>query len=157
MLTATLVALVLAAALVGSAEGKRKRNLQKNYWEPLVLLGVIVACITLPLLGMLAWRVLADPATPLIAREVWFKLMECCCDDGTWRAKQRKKLRRAQRAARRGGFREDEDEEVDEDELLLAEKQARRSRRERRRNLEALADEVLADDLRREVEAAATL
>lgn len=161
-----LVVLVVLVALAGEVAAKRKRNLQKSIWEPLAILGIIIACLVVPLLVMLVWRVAADPATPLIAKELWFKLKECCCDDGRWRARQRHATRRARREADASGFPSDrhgDAGEADEGELSVddvrllrrARRERREDRRDRRRNLEQLADEVLADDLRRAVEEAA--
>lgn len=146
---ARLVVLVTFAAVV---EAKRKKNLQKSPWQPIILLGIIFACITLPLVVMLVWRVATDPAFPLIVRELYYRLLECCCDDGTWRAKRR---RRARRDADESVTFGDPNDELEDEERRQAELRARRVRRERRHNLEKLADEVLADDLRRAVEEAA--
>lgn len=154
--------MLVLVALAGEVAAKRKRNLQKSIWEPLAILGIIIACLVVPLLVMLVWRVASDPATPLIAKELWFKLKECCCDDGRWRVRQRHADRRARREARASDGHGDEDEsdagDVSAEEARLmrrARRERREDRRDRRRNLEQLADEVLADDLRRAVEEAA--
>ena len=146
------VALIVIVALAAAAEAKRKQNLHKSPWEPIILLGIIFACITLPLVVMLVWRVATDPAFPLIIREVYFRLLECCCDDGTWRAKRR---RRARRDADESATFDDPNDELEAQELRQQERRSRLARRERKRNLEMLAEEVLADDLRRAVEEAA--
>jgi hypothetical protein len=122
--------------------GRKNRNLERGFTEPLVILGIIVAALVLPLVAILIYRVVSDPAFPLITKELYYRFMECCCDDGTWRAKHRR--RRPQTFSSH-----------DEEERWNSERKARRAaRRDRKRNLSALADEMLEHQLQEAVETA---
>lgn len=144
------VVILLACSSLAEAAGKRSRrkNLQKDIWEPLAVLGVIALVLVLPLLGMLVWRVARDPMTPLLAKELYYRFLACCFDDGTW-----KRRRRAAPPAEDG----EEDEgggpvEAEAEDEDSAHEVARERRRERRRNLRELRAMVVEDRLREAVE-----